>query len=320
MPCLKVAAELNVAAIVENDPHSPIQLAAKTKSNPENLFRIIRALSTHGIFTFDEFGRIENTDLSRVLIDSNSSIRQMILHHLGRLNWTMFSELPYSVKTGRSAFVRFQGKDIYEYLSENPDEAALFDQSMTNLTRISLEPILSVYDFGKFKTIVDIGGGDGLLLSAILRKYPNLQGILFDRSGSMNNAPTITEQFGVTDRVKIVEGDFFETIPHGADVYIMKNVVHNWSDPDGINILKKVSEAIPQNSKLLVIEMVIDKNNRQPFGKLIDIEMMVFTKGGRERTRKQYRRILGLGGFNILRYVPTISPLYIIEAQKFPRP
>ena len=318
MPCLRVAAELNVAAIVENDPKSPIQLADVTKSDPENLFRIIRALSTHGIFTFDDLGRIMNTDISRTLIDGKDSMRPMILQHLGKLNWTVFNELGYTVKTGLNAFKKVNGKNIYDYLPENPAESILFDRSISNLTQISLEPLLNAYDFSKYKTIVDIGGGEGLLLSAILQRNPNLQGILYDLPEGLKNSTNVIQQYGVSDRMKVEPGNFFESVPQGADAYLLKNVLHNWSDDDCIKILTHIRDTIPADGKLLVVEMVIEKDLKPSLGKLIDVQMMVYTKGGRERTRKQFRRIIGKSGFNILRYVPTIAPLSIIEAQKFP--
>jgi hypothetical protein len=316
LPCLKVAAELDIAGILKDGPKTIDELAAITRSHTISLFRLMRALSGKGIFRLRKDGRYINTPMSRPLIDGKDSLRHMILQHLGKLNWTIFSELSYSVKTGEDAFTKVYGKFIYDYLAEHPDESELFDKSMTNLTEIAIEPILSVYDFSEFGKVADIGGGEGFLLANVLYKHKNLQGILFDLPEGLNNAPAMLEKYGISERVSVITGNFLETIPAGADAYMLKNIVHNWSDADCVRILSNIHKVLPEKGKILIIEMVLQEDNKPSFGKLIDIQMLVFMHAGRERTRKEFENVLIASGLRINRVVPTIAPFSVIEAGK----
>jgi hypothetical protein len=316
LPCIRVAAELDIAGIIREQPITISDLAKKTGTDEEYLFRIMRALSGYGIFKLRKDGKYTNTPMSRSLADGKGSLRHMIMQHLGSFNWSAFNELGYSVRTGEDAVQKVYGKRIYDYLSEHADESALFDRSMTNLTELAIEPVLSVYDFSKCVTIADIGGGEGLLLSAILFKYPNLKGILFDLPVGLIRAETILKKYNVNDRIEPLPGNFFESSPAGAETYLLKNILHNWSDEDCTRILKNIREVMPENGKILIIEMVIEEDNKPSFGKLIDIQMMVFMKKGKERSRKEYEALLAKAGFRISRIIPTISPLSIIEAKK----
>jgi hypothetical protein len=316
LPCLKVAAELNIAGMLKYGPKNIDQLARETECNPDYLFRLIRALSSQGIFRQKKNGMVYNTALSGVLIEGTGSLRSMIMQHLGTLNWTVFSELSSSIKTGKDAFSKVYGKRIYDYLAENPEESELFAQSMTNLSEISIEPILSAYDFSQFNTIADIGGGEGLLLSSILYKNPKLHGILFDLPEGVIHAKGIIFKYGISERLTIKTGSFFEGAPAGADGYMLKNVIHNWSDEECILILTSIRSVLPANGKILIIEMIVEEDNKPSFAKLIDIQMMVFMQSGRERTRKEYKELLNRAGLKITNVTPTVSPLFIIEAIK----
>ena len=315
LPCLRVAAELNIAGIIDEKPMSVNELAEATGSNPENLSRLIRALSSQGIFK-QKKGSIYNTNFSRSLMDGKGSLRYLIMQHLGTLNWTVFNELSYSIRSGQDAFSKVYGERIYDFLSRNPREYELFDRSMTNLTELAIEPILSVYNFSPFTILADIGGGEGLLLSSVLFKYPKLTGVLFDTPEGLTNSNKIIEKYGVADRIKRVTGNFFDSAPKGADAYLLKNVLHNWSDEESIKILSNVSSVLPDHGKILILEMVLKEDNRPSFGKLIDIQMMVFMQAGKERTLKEYKFLLKSAGLKINRIIATISPLSIIEAVK----
>ncbi len=314
LPCLRVAAELDIAGKLKDGPKTAEQLALETDTEPEYLFRILRALASQSIFKQRKDGTFSNTPLSKALIDGPGSLRYMIMQHLGTLNWTVFNDLSWSVKHGRDAFMKVYEKPIYDFLSENPIESNLFDRSMTNLTELAIEPILSAYDFSGFATITDIGGGEGLLLSSILYKNPEMQGILFDLPVGLKNAPAILEKYQVASRVTIEKGDFFKEIPSGTDAYLLKHVIHNWSDHDSVKILANIAEVMPGNGKVLLVEMLIEDGNAPSFGKLIDIQMMVFMQSGKERTRKEYESILKQSGLKINRIIPTIAPFSIIEA------
>jgi hypothetical protein len=236
------------------------------------------------------------------------------MQHLGTLNWTVFNDLSYSIKTGESAFTKVYGMKIYDYLSQHPSESLLFDRSMTNLSEISIDPILSVADFHNSKVVADIGGGEGLLLSSILYKYKKLKGILFDLPEGLNHPQPIFEKYGVTERVQVIPGNFFTSAPSGADVFILKNIVHNWSTEENTIILKNIRKVMPSDGKILIIEMILDETNQASLGKLIDLQMMVFMNDGKERTLKEFGTLLGLAGLKLKRVIPTIAPISIIEA------
>jgi hypothetical protein len=314
LPCIRVAAELDIAGIIQDQPMTISELSKETKTEPEYLFRIMRALTGYGIFKLRKDGKYRNSPMSKALIDGKGSLRYVIMHHLGSFNWGAFNELGYSVRTGEDAVKKVFGKGIYDYLSDNREESEIFDRSMTNLTGLAIEPILSVYDFSKCTTIADIGGGEGLLLSAVLYINPNINGILFDLQEGLSGSQAIIQKYGVADRIKIIPGSFFESAPAGAGIYLLKNILHNWSDEDCIRILENISDALPVNGKILIIEMVIEEDNKPSFGKLLDIQMMVFMQKGKERTRKEYETLLARAGLKIHRIIPTISPVSLIEA------
>jgi hypothetical protein len=187
---------------------------------------------------------------------------------------------------------------------------------MTNLTELAIEPIINVYKFSKYGTVADIGGGEGLLLSAVLSKNPTLKGILFDLQEGLTRAESIFTKYNVTERIKAIPGNFFESAPPGADYYLLKNVLHNWNEDDCIRILKNVRNVMPDHGKILIIEMVIEEDNRPSFGKLIDIQMMVFMNKGKERTRKEFHELFKKADLKVNRIIRTVAPLSIIEASR----
>jgi hypothetical protein len=314
LPAIRVAAELDIAGILEKEPMTIDQLALRTDSDPESLSRMMRALSGEGIFKKHKNGLYKNTSLSKVLTDGKGSLRHCMMQHLGSLNWNLFSEFPYTVKTGKSAFSKVYGQKIYDYLSMHPQESELFDQSMTNLSEISIEPVLSAVDFSYYPVIADIGGGEGLLLSSILFKNKRSRGILFDLPEGLNGSGIILNNYGVADRIQVIEGSFFTTAPAGADAYLLKNILHNWSNEDCLKILRNIAEVMPAKGKILILEMIIDDENRSSFGKLIDLQMMVFMEKGKERTRKEFEILLDQAGLQLNRVISTAAPISVIEA------
>jgi hypothetical protein len=314
LAAIKVAAELDLAGILEKEQLTPEQLAQRTGSNTQALFRMMRALASEGIFKRTKNGFYQNTRLSKVLTSCRGSLRYTLMQHLGTLNWTAFNDLSYSIRTGKSAFTKAYGMKIYDYLSGHPEESTLFDRSMTNLSEISIEPILSSFDFSNYPVIADIGGGEGLLLSSILFKNKNSRGILFDLPEGLNHHGKIFEQFGVIGRVQVIQGDFFLTAPVGADIYLLKNIIHNWSTEECLLILRNIRSAMPPHGKILIFEMIIDEKNKASMGKLIDLQMMVFMDDGKERTRKEFETLLQSAGLKLNRVIQTVAPISILEA------
>jgi hypothetical protein len=314
LPAIRVAAELDIAGILEKEPMTTELLAARTGSDPGSLSRMMRALAGEGIFKKNKNGLYRNTSLSRVLAAGKGSLRYALMQHLGSLNWNLFSEFPYTVKTGNPVFAKVYGQKIYDYLSGHPHESELFDRSMTNLSEISIEPVLSAVNFSNYAVIADIGGGEGLLLSSILYKFKKSSGILFDLHEGLVGSGTILNRYGVTSRIRVMEGNFFTTAPAGADAYILKNILHNWSDEECLKILKNIVEVMPAHGTILILEMIIEEDNHSSFGKLIDLQMMVFMDRGKERTRKEFENLLHQAGLKINRLIPTVAPICAIEA------
>lgn len=316
LSCIRVAVELNIAEILKNGPKTIDEIAQLTGAHKDSLYRVMRALASQGIFRKTKDNRFVNTSLSKPLIDGKGSLRNMIRQHLGQLNWTAFNEILYTVKTGKDAFSMVNGTKIYDWLAEHKEESALFDKSMTDLTDFSIEPLLNSYNFSGYKTIADIGGGEGLLLANILFKHKNIRGILIDLPAGLNNAEMILQEYGVMDRAKIIPANFFQSIPVTADAFIVKNIIPNWSDEEGVKILSNIRKVLPDNGKVLLIEMIVEEDNRPSYGKIIDIQMLVCMQAGKERTRKEFQAIIEKAGLKIKRIVPTIAPFSIIEIMK----
>jgi len=316
LSALNVVAELNVAELLRESPKSVEELARKTNSHNDSLYRIMRALSDQGIFKEKKNRYFALTSMSKALLNENGSLRHFIMHHLGSVNWNVLGNLIHSVRTGEDTFTKLYGEPIYEYLNHHPDESDLFNRSMSNLSDISLTPILQAYDFSRFNTIADIGGGEGLFLASILSNYKKMKGILFDLPNEVQKSQNIFEEIGVSEQVSIVKGNFFESIPIYADAFILKNVTHNWNDDKCIKILQNIKETMPAHGRLLIIDMVILPDKINPFPKILDIQMLAAVSGGRERTREEFAEILKKSNLRLKRFIPTIAPLFIIEVVK----
>jgi hypothetical protein len=221
----------------------------------------------------------------------------------------------HSVKTGEPAVDHIRKMPLFDYLAKNQEVAQHFDGAMTNVSRPVKELITASYDFSPFKTIVDVAGGKGAFLSSILTAFPEANGILFDQKSVVEAADLVIYQRGLSDRCKVESGSFFDSIPEGGDVYILKHIIHDWPDDKAIEILKNVRKSMRKNSKLLLVEAVIAEDNEPSLGKMIDLEMLVAT-GGKERTEKEYRTLLADAHLKLLRVIPTASPLCFIEAER----
>jgi ubiquinone/menaquinone biosynthesis C-methylase UbiE len=219
----------------------------------------------------------------------------------------------HSVKTGESTLGLFIKNDAFDHISQSKELNDLYNKAMTNTSKMQVAAILSVFDFGKFKHVVDIGGGTGLILSTILSKYKKIKGTLFDLPHVVDNSKDLIKDQDILNRLKIIAGTFFETIPEGGDLYMMKNILHCWDDENSVKILLNIQKVLPKEGKLLIIETIIKNDNKPSFGKMTDIYMMVGL-GGRERTQKEYQILLKMAGFRIEKITSTLSPLSLIVA------
>lgn len=309
---IHVAAKLDIADHLKDGPKSVADLARSTRTHAPTLFRLLRSLSGAGIFAERADGRFELTPLADTLrSDVPGSMRGFALMMIEDYNWDAWKELAHSVATGEVALEKALGMKAFEYLDRHPELARTFGESMSNLSALEVPAILEAYDFSRFEKIVDVGGGHGNLVSAILAAHPKLEGVLYDNPSVVEHARRAE---GVSARLEIAGGDFLESVPAGADAYIMKYIVHGWDDEHAVQILKNCRRAMAKGGTLLIVETVIPSGNGPHLGKLLDINMLVAT-GGLERTEKQFRDLLKAAGFALARIVPTRCPLSVVEAK-----
>jgi hypothetical protein len=313
---IEVAAQLNIPDFLENGPLSIEKLAELTQSNENALYRMLRALSGEGIFKELMGKNFKNTRLSEAFMTKNDSVKYFVMHHLGENNWGLVGDLYNCVKTGENAITHKFNMPPFEFLAKNPDKNDVFNKAMTETAELSGSIFVNAYNFGKFKLIIDIGGGQGHLLSRILQKYKDARAILFDQSHVINEVRDFLKNYEVENRCKIISGNFFEEVPNSGNLYIMKNILHDWDDETSIAILANINKAMPTNSKLLIIETIIKPNNKPSFGKFIDLQMLIGTTGGKERTLPEFTSLLDQAGFRINRIIENATPFSFIEAVK----
>lgn len=315
---LCVAAELGIADQLLNGPQSIEALSNALSAHEDNLYRLMRTLSSLGVFRELNDRMFELTPLADLLrSDSPNSMRAIALM-LGRENYTAWGKALQAVRYGESPFESAYGMPVYEYFSKNPESAGLFNEAMTALVRNDNVAILEAYDFGQFSKLVDVGGGYGMLLSGILKRYPNLSGVLFDLAQVVENAGTVLQDAGVETRCHTETGNFFEAVPAGGDGYILSRVVHGFSDEQSVLILRNIHRAMVPEGKLLMMEFLLEPGNQPETArtKLMDVNMMVFAPGGRDRTQDEYQALLKEAGFRLSQVISTESGIVILEASK----
>jgi hypothetical protein len=305
-----LAAQVGVADVLDDQPKTIAQLAAATNTEPRSLYRLLRALASVGIFTEVSDHCFALTPLATTLkSDTPDSMRYAVLAQLGDDHSLGWSNGLHSLKTGEVAFNAAAGMPVWEYYAQHPEAGQVFSQSMTNMGNPISQAVAATYDFSQFKTIVDVGGAQGSLISAIVQSYPHLKGILFD-------LPEIIANVSVDDNIQPVAGNFFESVPSGGDAYLMRWIIHDWDDEKSSIILKNCHQAMPHHSRLLLIESIIPPGNKPSPAKFIDLIMLLMA-GGRERSEAEYRSLLRSSGFEVTRVIPTPAMLSIIEAVKY---
>ncbi|KUI37414.1 hydroxyneurosporene methyltransferase [Mycobacterium sp. IS-1496] len=310
---ITVAADLKVADALADGPLTIDELARRVGADPDALARLMRALIGEGIFAQRKDGRYRLNALGTALrTDSAMSVAgmaRMVGHPAHREHW---SQLLNAVRTGEATIPKLRGMSGFEYLAENQELGDIFNQAMTNLSEAAVVPLTAAYDFGRFTTIVDVGGGHGRFLSAILAATPSARGVLYDLPQVVDGAPELLRAHGVADRVEIVGGSFFDSVPAGADAYVAKNVIHDWPDADALTILRNIRAAADVGTTLLLAEFVIPEHHRAFVGNWTDMEMLMAT-AARERTEAEYRKLYRDAGFRLTRVVPTVGPISLIE-------
>lgn len=314
--CIYAGAKLNIADHLKEKPLTAGQLAEATHSDAPSLYRILRALSSVGVFKENTEHKFELTPLGDTLrSDIPGSMKAMAIAQLGD-HYNAWGNLIYSIKTGNIAFDNVEGMSIWKYYETHPDEGVNFMKAMTGVTGAAVMNVLPCYDFSGFKTIVDVGGGNGALLMAVLNAAPQAKGIVFDEEYVVEQTQKTLKEKGFDNRCSAVGGSFFDFIPGDADLYLMKMIMHDWNDEQCLQILSNCSKAMLPVSKLLIIESVIPEGNEPHPGKFMDINMLAMT-GGKERTQTEFASLLAKAGLKLSRVIPTHSPMFsIVEVVK----
>jgi len=306
------AAKLGIADLVKEGPKPCEELAQATGTHPQTLYRLLRALASVGVFHEGKDGRFGLTPLAEYLQSGVPGSLRAFAIMQSELQYRAYGEVLHSVKTGETAFQRVCGQELFPYLTQHPTAAAVFDEAMTGYTTQVAATVAAAYDFSQFGTLVDVGGGHGTLLRAILQANPALQGVLFDLPHVTEDAKKRIAAAGLTERCSIIGGDFFAAVPTGGDAYLLKWIIHDWDEERAVTLLKNCHRAMAARSKLLVIEAVLPPGNTSFFHKWADLTMLVIT-GGRERTEAEYSALFAAADFQLTQIIPTASEMSIIE-------
>lgn len=309
------AASFGIADLLKDGPRGIDELSQASETNTDALYRLLRALASVGVFAELEGKKFQLTPMAEQLRSDIPGSQRALSLMMGGNQFKAFGEINYSIQTGQTSFDKVFGQPIFDHLSENPEEAKIFDAAMMGIHGRESNSVIDAYDFSSIGTLADVGGGNGSQLSAILQAVPQLQGMLFDLPHVIERAKPRLESAGLLGRCQLVGGSFFEKIPSGADVYMMRHIIHDWDDEKSRTILKNIHAAMADDGKLLIVESVIPTGNEPFGGKLLDLVMLLIP-GGKERTAEEYKTLLDEAGFRLTQIVPTNCEISVIEAVK----
>jgi hypothetical protein len=311
---IAVAADLRIADALADGPLGCEELADRVGADPDALGRLLRALVSRGIFRRRSDGRYDLTPLAATLRwetpDSVAAFARFVGSAQHREYWSHCLD---AVRTGESVVPKLHGMEAFDWIESQPELSEVFNLAMTNLSEMAVGAVTAAYDFARFRTVVDVAGGHGRLLAGILAATPTATGVLFDLPHVVAGAESLLSKHRVAERVRIVEGSFFDAVPEGADLYVLKNIIHDWPDDKAQHILKTLRAATRPGATVLLVECVIPANDRDFVAKWTDLEMLV-SNAGRERTGDEYQNLLRQAGFHMTRIVPTASLFSIVEA------
>ena len=310
---LSLAAELGLADLLANGPRDTEQLAQATSTHARSLYRMLRLLSSVGVFTEARPGQFALTPLGECLRSAVPGSMRSWLRMLGLKFWFhTYAEALHSLRTGEPAFARSFGMEFFDYLATHPQEGEIFDAAMSDFGRGVAAALVREYDFSGLAKIVDVGGGNGSLVSAILLANPAMTGILFDQPHVIEGARRSIEDAGLAVRCDIVGGDFFSSVPAGGDVYVLRRIIHDWDDDSALKILRNCRAAMRDTARLLLVETVIPPGDEPHPGKVGDFVMLT-ALGGQERTAEEYAQLLDKAGLRLNRIVSTGWPMSALE-------
>lgn len=307
-------ARLKIADLLVHGPRHVDDLACATGTHPQSLYRLLRAVASRGLLTEIEPRRFALTALGDALrIGAPGAARATVLTLVGEWQWKAWDNFLYSLRTGQSALVEAFDKGLFDYLAANPEDAANFNEAMIGIHGADGAAVVAAYDFTSFKTVTDLGGGTGILLTTILQSNAHLRGVLVELPETVPQARRTVEARNLSDRCDVVAGDFFHEVPFGCDGYILAHVLHDWTDEQALPILHNCRESIASDGRLLIVESVLPPGDAPHQGKMTDLLMMTVT-GGVERTAEEFAALLAEADFKLRRIIPISSHQSIVEA------
>jgi len=308
-----VAAKLGIADVLADGPRSGAQVAAAVGVEAGPLTRVLRGLAAEGILDEVDGGQFALSPAGAAL----PALRGQIVAR-AEVYYRATAGLLDALQDGGTPFERVYGERFFDHLGRDADAEAAFNASMAARADREARDVVAAYDFGRLRRLVDVGGGSGVLLSAILRAAPALRGVLLDRPAAIEAARERLEADGLEGRAECVAGDFFAAVPAGADAYLLSRVIHDWDDRDATRILRRCRAAMRDGARLLLVEAVLPERARDaPEAIRMDLHMLVLF-GARERTEEEYRRVLSAAGLDLRRVVPTASPTAVGVIEAFP--
>jgi cyclopropane fatty-acyl-phospholipid synthase-like methyltransferase len=310
---IHVAAKLGLADLVTTGPRSIAELAQSVDADPDGLYRLMRTLSTYGIFCELPARRFTSTPIADLLRSGTRESKRAFALWSGDVSYQLFGALEHSVRTGRPAFDELFGMNFFDYLTCFPETGKLFDAFMSRQTA-PMGSVVAARDIPPGSTVVDVGGGRGELLTAVLAAHPTAHGILLDQSHVLNEAAENLRSAEVADRSTILEGNYLQAVPQG-DLYLLKNIVHGLGEADAIQVLSNCRDAMRTGGRLLLIEFVIGEPNKPSPGYLMDLLMLVGSHGGRERTEPEFVGLLAGAGLELTDIQQTQYAFCLIEAK-----
>lgn len=307
---LKVVADLGLADLLTEGDRTADELASATGANADALYRLLRLLASEGVFRETAPRRFAQTEMSDALRSARPGSPRDFISMINTEPYQAFAELLYSVKTGQTAFEHVFGEQRFDWLDARPEKAEAFQRAMVSLSQGANQAAAEGFDFAPFRCVADVGGGHGALLSVILARNPHLSGILFDRPVSIEAAKTGLG--GPLPRTKFIGGDFFEAVPKGADVYVLKRVIHDWDNDRAAKILRNCRNALPSEGRVLVVERITAAGDAPDLNKQLDIVMLAMT-GGVERTEEEFSKLFARARLKLERVIPSKAGVSVLE-------
>lgn len=317
---LSAVARLGVADHLGSTPVRLEDVAQRVGAHADSLYRVMRMLASVGVFEETPGKQFSLTPVGEVLrTDARESLRYLAMAWGDEWSTRAFENFVHCVRTGQDGVTKAYGKNAFELLAEHPDQADTFHKAMMNVSAIAGEAMAETYDFAGISNIADIGGGHGMLLASVLRRNPGIRGVLYDLPEVVAGAKANGHFAGLEDRLQIDAGSFFERVPAGCDAYMLKHILHDWSDDHCRTILGLIREQLPADGRVLVCELIVPDGPGPSPAKILDLEMLALTVGGKERTTGEFRELFRSAGLQLERVVSTKSPMVVLEARACPR-